>query len=101
MKLKPVHNHVIIKQVEEEETQYGNIIVPDIGKELPKIGIVTAIGIGTFTQNGDIIPIQVKVGDKVAFASFSGVKFTIQSEDFICLKDQEILTIIEEDEQNN
>jgi chaperonin GroES len=101
MKLRPVHNHVIIKQIEEEETQYGNIIVPDMGKELPRMGIVVAVGTGTYTQNGVLIPIQVEVNDKVAYPSFSGVKFTINGEDFICLKDQEILTVIENDEQNN
>lgn len=99
MKLKPVHNHVIIKQLEEDEQQYGNIIVPDMNKELPKMGIVTAIGVGSFTQTGELIPIQVKIGDKVAFPAFGGVKFTIKGEDFICLKDQEILTIIEDDNE--
>ena len=101
MRLKPVHNHVIIKQLEETEQQYGNIIIPDAGKELPKMGIVTAVGVGSFTQNGTLIPIQVSIGDKVAFPSFGGVRFTIDNEEYICLKDQEILTIIEEDEQNN
>lgn len=99
MILKPVYNHVIIKQIEEEETQYGNIIVPDIGKELPKIGIVIAVGKGTYTQTGELIPIQVSIGDKIAFPAFGGVKFTIKSEDYICLKDQEILTIIENTEE--
>lgn len=99
MKLKPVHNHVIIKLIEETEQKYGNIIIPDMGKELPKMGEVVAIGVGTYTQTGELIPIQVKIGDKVAFPSFGGVKFTIDGEELVCLKDQEILTIIEDENE--
>jgi chaperonin GroES len=98
MKLKPIHNHVVIQPIEETEKRYGNIIVADINKDLPKIGKVVAVGVGTYTQNGTLIPIQVNIGDKVAFPAFGGVKFNVNNEEFIILKDPDILTVIEDNE---
>lgn len=94
MKLNPKHNHVVVKQQSKEEETVGNIIVPDMGKDLPLIGEVIAVGVGTYTINGELIPIQAKVGEKVAFPSFGGTKFTIKGEEFVVLKDQDILTAI-------
>lgn len=94
MNFKPNHNHVVIKQQPKEEEKHGNIIIPDIGKELPLIGHVVAVGVGTYTINGTLIPIQVKVGDKVAIPSFGGTKFSVDGEEFIVVKDQDILTTI-------
>ncbi len=96
MKIKPVHNHVVVKQQNTSEEKRGNIIIPDIGKESPLIAFVIAIGIGTYTLMGNLIPMQVKVGDKVAIPAFGGTKLTIGSDEYIVMKDQDILTIIEE-----
>lgn len=95
MKLRPIYNNVIVKRDEEEEQKYGNIIVPDVGNETPFTGKVIAVGPGSCTNQGVWIEPQVKVGERVSFTSFSGVKFTIEGEELICLKDQDILTIIE------
>lgn len=96
MKLNPKHNHVIVKQQNKEEERVGNIIVPDLGKELPLQGIVVAVGAGTYTMMGNLVPIQVKVGEKVAFPVMAGLKLSIDGEEYIVLKDQDILTGIEE-----
>jgi chaperonin GroES len=95
MKLKPVNNKIIIKKIEEEEQRFGNIIIPDVGNETPFTGNVIAVGRGTYTNQGVLIESEVKVGDKVAFTSFSGVKFVIDGEELICLTENDILTIIE------
>lgn len=96
MKLKPMHNHVVIKQQEVSEEKFGNIIIPDVGNELPKIGTVVATGPGTYTISGTQIPVQSQVGQKVAFPSFGGTKFTVEGEEFVVIKDQDILTVIED-----
>jgi chaperonin GroES len=96
MKLYPKHNHVVLKQQAKEEQKHGNIIVPDIEKQLPLIGEVIAIGKGTYNLNGDLVPVQAKVGEKVAFPAFAGVKFKVGSEEYVVVKDNEIITAIEE-----
>lgn len=97
MKLKPFHNQVILKQVEENEQKVGSIIISDLGKELPKVGIVIAVGPGSPNFfNGEVIPVQAKVGDKVAFPSFGGVKFSVDGEDYIVVKDPDLITKIED-----
>ena len=95
-KFTPKHNQVIIKQLDSSEQRIGAIIVPDVGKERPRIGIVIAIGVGTFTINGNIIPIQVKVGEKVAFPSFGGVVFQYDGDDYVAIKDTDLIAGIEE-----
>ena len=70
MKLHPKHNHVVLKQQDKKEEKHGSIIVPDIGKELPLIGEVIAVGQGTYNLNGELVPVQAKVGEKVAFPAF-------------------------------
>jgi chaperonin GroES len=96
MKLKPRHNHVALKQENLNEQKIGNIIIPDSGKERPRIGIVVAIGIGTYTISGDLIPTQVAVGDKVAYPSMGGHVMAVGDEEFVIIKDPDILTIIED-----
>lgn len=97
MNLKPIHNNVALSQLDLKEQKVGNIIIPDAGKEKPRIGIVVAIGIGTFTFNGTLIPIQVNVGDKVAYPSMGGHKMKLEDgKEYIIIKDQDILSIIED-----
>lgn len=97
MKIKPLHNHVVIKQQDETESMYGNIIVPDAGKEKPLMGEVIAVGPGTPNLiNGELIPMSLKVGELVAFPSFGGQKLSIQGEDFLIYKEQDIFVILED-----
>ena len=97
MKIKPLHNQVVIKQQDETESMYGNIIVPDAGKEKPLMGEVIAVGPGTPNLiNGELIPMSLKVGELVAFPSFGGQKLSIQGEDFLIYKEQDIFAVLED-----
>ncbi len=97
MKIKPLHNHVLIEQEEESELTYGNIIVPDAGKEKPLIGKVIATGPGIFNMNGILIPNIVEVGKKVAFPSFGGQRISLKNKDYLIYKDQDILCVLEDE----
>ncbi len=96
MTIKPLHNHVVIKQQDETETMYGNIIVPDAGKEKPLMGEVIAVGPGYYTITGDFIETEVEVGETVVFPSFGGQRITVKGEEYIVMKEQDLLAIIEE-----
>ena len=96
MKIKPLHNHVVIKQQDETETMYGNILVPDAGKEKPLMGEVVATGPGLVNFHGTLIPNEVAVGSTVVFPAFGGTKMTIKGDEFIVMKEQDLLAIIEE-----
>jgi chaperonin GroES len=96
MKIKPLHNHVVIKQQDETEMMYGNIIVPDAGKEKPLMGEVIAVGPGLININGVLIPNTVEVGQKVSFPAFGGQKLSIQGEDFLIYKEQDIFAVLED-----
>jgi chaperonin GroES len=97
MKIKPLHNHVVIKQQDETESMYGNLIVPDAGKEKPLMGEVIAVGPGTPNLiNGELIPMSLKVGELVAFPSFGGQKLTIKGEEYLIYKESDIFTILED-----
>ena len=94
MKFIPLHNNVIIKQQDETETMYGNIIVPDTGKERPLLGEVIAVGSGFYTITGNFIKTITKVGEIVVFPSFGGQRITIEGEDFIVVKEQDLIAIL-------
>jgi len=96
MKIKPLHNHVVIKQQDETETMYGNIIVPDAGKEKPLMGEVIAVGPGIYTINGTFIPTEIIVGSIVVFPAFGGQRITVKGDEYIVMKEQDLLAIIEE-----
>ncbi len=95
MKIRPLHNHIVIKQQDETETMYGNIVVPDMGKEKPLMGEVVAVGPGTYTITGDFIETQVEVGETVIFPAFGGTKMTINGEEYVVMKESDLLAILE------
>ena len=95
MKIKPLHNHVVIKQQDETETMYGNIIVPDAGKEKPLMGEVIASGPGVVNMNGIIIPNTTEVGATVIFPAFGGQRITVEGEEFVVCKEQDLIAILE------
>jgi chaperonin GroES len=97
MKIKPLHNHVVIKQQDETETMYGNIIIADAGKEKPLMGEVIASGPGLINMNGILIPNTVPIGAKVTFPSFGGQRITIEGDEYIVMKDQDIFAILEDE----
>ena len=95
MKIKPLHNHVVIKQQDETETMYGNIIVPDAGKEKPLMGEVIASGPGVVNMNGIVIPNTTEVGATVIFPAFGGQRITVDGDEYIVCKEQDLIAILE------
>ena len=95
MKIKPLHNHVVIKQQDETETMYGNIIVPDAGKEKPLMGEVIASGPGVVNMNGIVIPNTIEVGATVIFPAFGGQRITVDGDEYIVCKEQDLIAILE------
>ena len=95
MKIKPLHNHVVIKQQDESETMYGNIIVPDAGKEKAMMGKVIATGPGLININGVLIPNTLEVGQLVTFPSFGGQRISIEGDEYLIYKEQDIFAILE------
>ena len=95
MKIKPLHNHVVIRQQDETETMYGNIIVPDAGKEKPLMGEVIAVGPGLINFHGNLIPNTIVIGTTVVFPAFGGQRITVEGEEYIVMKEQDLLAILE------
>jgi chaperonin GroES len=95
MKLRPLHDRVIVRRLEEEEKTAGGIIIPDTAKEKPQQGKVLALGKGRFLQNGQIIPLIVKEGDRVLFARYAGTEVKVEGEELLIMREDDILAIFE------
>jgi chaperonin GroES len=97
MNIRPLHDRVVVKRLEEEDTSEGGIIIPDSAKEKPQRGEVLAVGKGKKSEDGKIIPLDVKVGDKVLFGKYSGNEVPMKTDDQECLimREDEILGVIE------
>jgi len=95
MKLRPLHDRVIIKRTEEEEKTKGGIIIPDTAKEKPVEGTVIAVGDGKRTDDGKKLPLDVKVGDKVLFGKYAGTEIKIDGEEHLIMKEDDIIAIVE------
>jgi len=95
MKIRPLHDRVVIKRLEETTKTAGGIIIPDTAKEKPSEGIVEAVGTGIHTEDGKVLPMNVKVGDKVLFGKWSGTEAKIDGVSYLILKESEILGVIE------
>ena len=93
MKFKPLHDRVLIKVLDSEEKTAGGIIIPDTAKEKPQEGEVMAIGAGAKTEEGKIIPMDVKVGDKVLFGKWSGTEIKIDGIEYSIMKESDIMGI--------
>ena len=94
--LKPLGNRVVAKRAEEEETLKGGIIIPDSAKKKPETARVIAVGEGTKTEDGKVIPISLKVGDLILMDKYSGQEVTIDDEEYIIVKAEDIIATIEE-----
>jgi chaperonin GroES len=97
MKFRPLHDRVVIKRVEEEQKTKGGIIIPDTAKEKPQQGEVLAVGPGARNEKGDLIPMGVKVGDRVLFGKWSGTEVKIEGEELLIMKESDIMGILEPD----
>ena len=94
MRIKPLADRVVVKVIEPEEQKKGGIIIPDTAKEKPQQGEVLAVGPGRVTDNGQKIPLEVKVGDKVIFGKYSGTEVTVDDEELLILRESDILAIV-------
>jgi len=95
MKFNPLHDRILIKRIEEKETVKGGIIIPDTAKEKPQEGEVVAVGNGKKTEEGKIIPLDVKAGDRILFGKYSGTEIKIDNEEYLILKEEEVLGVVE------
>ena len=95
MKLRPLHDRVIIKRLEEEERTAGGIIIPDTAKEKPQQGKVIAVGKGKMMENGQVSPMTVKEGDRVLFAKYAGSDIKIEGEEHLIMREDDILAIVQ------
>ena len=96
MKIKPLHDRVVVKRLDELTKTSGGIIIPDTAKEKPSEGIVEAVGDGARTEDGKVIPMCVKVGDKVLFTKWGGTEVKLNGEDRVIMKESDILAVVEE-----
>jgi chaperonin GroES len=94
MSFRPLHDHVLIKRIEEQETVKGGIIIPDTAKEKSQEGEVVALGPGKMLENGSILPLQVKEGDRILFGKYSGTEVRLADQDYLILREDEIIGIL-------
>ena len=95
MKFRPLHDRVVVKRIEEEAKTAGGIIIPDTAKEKPQQGEVVAVGPGARDEAGKIIPLDVKVGERVLFGKWSGSEVKLDGEDLLIMKESDILGVLE------
>ncbi|MBW1990398.1 MAG: co-chaperone GroES [Deltaproteobacteria bacterium] len=93
MKIKPLHDRVIVKRLETEEKSAGGIIIPDTAKEKPQKGEVIAVGPGKLNDDGSRTPLEVKAGDKVLFSKFAGTEIKIDGEEHLFMRESDILAV--------
>lgn len=97
MKLVPLGDRVVVKAIEQEEKTKGGIVLPDTAKEKPQEGEVLAVGSGRLLDNGERVPLEVKVGDRVVFAKYGGTEVKLNGETYIILRESDILAISKAD----
>jgi chaperonin GroES len=95
MKIRPLQDRVIVKRIAEEEKTKGGIIIPDTAKEKPQEGKVIAVGKGKANDDGKIIPLDVKVGDKILFGKYSGSEIKLNGEEHLIMREEDILGVVE------
>lgn len=95
MNIRPLHDRVIIKRMEEERTSPGGIVIPDTATEKPIRGEVVAVGKGKLMENGDVRPLDVKVGDKVLFGKYSGTEVKMDGQELLVMREEDVMAIIE------
>ena len=95
MNIRPLHDRLLVKRVAEEEKTKGGIIIPDTAKEKPQQGKVVAVGAGKIDDKGKRVPLDVKDGDKILFGKYSGQEIKLDGEEFLIMREDEVLGVIE------
>ena len=101
MNIRPLHDRVIIRRMEEEKTSPGGIVIPDSAAEKPIKGQVVAVGKGKILDNGDVRPLDVKKGDLILFGKYSGTEVSVDGEELLVMREDDITAIISEKIQSN
>ena len=94
MKIRPLHDRLVVRRIEEKETNRGGIIIPDTAKEKPQEGEVLAVGNGKILDNGTKLSLDVQVGDKILFGKYSGTDIKLDGEDVLILREEEVLAVL-------
>ena len=95
MKIRPLHDRVIVRRLEEERKTAGGIVIPDTAAEKPVRGEVTAVGNGKILENGDVRPLDVKIGDKVLFGKYSGTEVKVDGEELVVMREDDVMAVLE------
>jgi chaperonin GroES len=95
MKIRPLHDRVIIRRLEEERTSPGGIVIPDTATEKPIKGKVIAVGTGRITEKGEVRPLDLKKGDTVLFGKYSGTEVKVDGEELVVMREDDIMAVIE------
>src|SRR4029450_4676484 len=93
-KLRPLHDRILVKRIEEEEVRRGGIIIPEHAQETPQEGEVIAVGTGKVTEDGKKIPLDVKAGDRILFGKYSGSEVKIDDEEYLIMREEDVLGIL-------
>jgi chaperonin GroES len=95
MKIRPLYDRIVVKRIEEQETVRGGIIIPDSAKEKPQEGEVVAVGNGKRLENGTLVPLDVKVGDRILFGKYSGSDIKLDGDEYMIMREDEILGVLD------
>ena len=95
MKIRPLHDRILVERLEEQEVKKGGIIIPDTAKEKPQEGKVIAAGNGKVTEDGKKIPLDVKAGDRILFGKYSGSEVKLDDKEYLILREEDVLAILE------
>lgn len=95
MKFRPLHDRVVLRRIEQEAKTAGGIIIPDTAKEKPMEGEIVAVGSGARDENGNVVALDVKAGDRVLFSKWSGTEITVNGEELLVMKESDIVGVVE------
>jgi chaperonin GroES len=95
VKLRPLHDRILVKRLEEQDEKHGSIIIPDTAKEKPQEGKVIAVGNGKVTDDGKKLPLDVKAGDRILFGKYSGSEVRIDGVEYLILREEDVLGILD------
>ena len=94
LNVRPLHDRILVRRMSEEETTAGGIIIPDSAKEKPQKGKVVATGKGRVTEDGKILPLEVKSGDSILFGKYSGTELKLEGEEFLMMREEDVLGVL-------
>lgn len=100
VKVRPLGDRILVKRLEEEEVMKGGIIIPDTAKEKPQRGEVIAVGLGRLDEEGKRVPLDVKEGDSILFGKYAGNEVTIDEDEYLIMREDDVLAIVEEDKRS-